>query len=261
VLGQGLRREAVNITDPSEREALFQEAEIELKMARDLNPYNPIYTTELARLYRIWALYSLDPENKKQRIQKSHEHFSQAVKLSPLNAKLWDEWAVLYIDVDYSPEDALKLLRKAIEIDVNYDWTYALVEHLLLRYIVEATYEDTRLQNSELEDIKEIFYQAKEKGIFKKTRSNLNLNIVIAELRSNFGNTNQAVGIYQKAERKITEDFPHYWRIRLAMARMYAQNQKYKIAVRLAEQAFDFAPAQERPMINLLIEKWRSMTK
>ena len=125
-LGRGSLEEAKTISDTVLQEQAFKTAEADLIRAQRINPLNPDHTANLARLHSWWALQAPDDQTRAQRAMVSDQYYSRVTVLSPNSARLWDEWAILFINVLNDPDRASELLEHSLEIDPQYDWTHAL---------------------------------------------------------------------------------------------------------------------------------------
>lgn len=113
-------------------------AQIVLEYARSLNPLNTDHSANLARLHRRWAdLKASDPAARQKELETSAEYYRQATQLSPNNAQLWNEWALVTMamaDLARSGNDTAKAdayladaqakLDHSLELDALYDQTY-----------------------------------------------------------------------------------------------------------------------------------------
>jgi tetratricopeptide (TPR) repeat protein len=113
-------------------------AQIVLEYARSLNPLNTDHSANLARLHRRWAdLKASDPAARQQELETSAEYYRQATQLSPNNAQLWNEWALVITALadlarsandpataDAHLADAQAKLDHSLELDALYDQTY-----------------------------------------------------------------------------------------------------------------------------------------
>jgi tetratricopeptide (TPR) repeat protein len=126
-LGRGSLEYAKTIADPTEQEQAFQIAESDLVKAQTINPLNPDHTANLGRLYSWWALQAQENDARIQRGLISDEYYTRVTILSPNNARIWDEWAILHLNVLKDPERAFEILSHSLEIDPKYDWTHALL--------------------------------------------------------------------------------------------------------------------------------------
>ena len=115
-------------------------AQTVLEYARALNPLNTDHSANLARLHRRWAdLKGADLPARQQELEKAAEYYKQATSLSPNNAQLWNEWALVNISLadtvrqsgnteqaDAYLADAQAKLDHSLELDQLYDQTYLL---------------------------------------------------------------------------------------------------------------------------------------
>ncbi len=143
-LGRGSLEDAKTITDPTQQEQAFRTAEADLIQAQLINPLNPDHTANLARLYSWWALQAPDENARQERGMISDRYYSRVVVLSPNNARLWDEWAILQLNVLDDPDKAYQLLKKSLDIDPLYDWTHALTGDYFNRVGQRTENQDSR---------------------------------------------------------------------------------------------------------------------
>ena len=122
-------------------------AQIVLEYARSLNPLNTDHTANLARLHRRWAdLKASDPAARQKELETSAEYYRQATNLSPNNAQLWNEWALVIMAMsdlarsgndtataDTYLADAQAKLDHSLELDALYDQTYMIRGQLFLK--------------------------------------------------------------------------------------------------------------------------------
>jgi tetratricopeptide (TPR) repeat protein len=112
-------------------------AQIILEYARSLNPLNTDHSANLARLHRRWAdLKASDPAARQKELETAAEYYRQATQLSPNNAQLWNEWALVITTMadlaraadpaqaDVYLADAQAKLDHSLELDALYDQTY-----------------------------------------------------------------------------------------------------------------------------------------
>lgn len=116
---------------PDQHETYLARAEAVLDDARRHTPLNLDNTRNSARLHRVWAGLATDPAKQQQHIDIAQGLYSQAVHLSPTNASLWNEWALLYIELR-QPDKALPLLAQSLKIDDGYTTTWWIRANLYL---------------------------------------------------------------------------------------------------------------------------------
>jgi tetratricopeptide (TPR) repeat protein len=231
---------------------LVAQAERDLKNAQQISPLNTDHTANLARLYSLWASLTDDPALKNERAKISSDYFSRAVSLSPQNARLWDEWAILYLNILQDLQEASQRLEKAREIDPFYDWTYGLLGDYYARTIQNLPGDQDRqeaLENAAVQYRKAIELSSPEDPQLRYSYS-LALGGVEAQLER----TEAAIVAYEQA----LQWSPYHednWRIYEAIARLYVQNGDLEFAVSAAEDAIEIAPEDQRERIQNLINQ------
>ncbi len=71
-------------------------ARVTLEHARQVNPLNTDHSANLARLHRRWSDLAADTTERRLRLDQASDFYKQATALSPHNAQLWNEWAVVF---------------------------------------------------------------------------------------------------------------------------------------------------------------------
>jgi tetratricopeptide (TPR) repeat protein len=126
-LGRSYLEQAKITESTSDQDSLVMQAEKDLKVAQSINPLNTDHTANLARLYTWWTQQATDSATRTERAQKASDYYAMAVTLSPNNSTLWDEWAVLYMQVIGQAEPALERLQHALSLDSRYSFTEGLL--------------------------------------------------------------------------------------------------------------------------------------
>ncbi|WP_376788525.1 O-antigen ligase family protein [Thermoflexus sp.] len=140
-----------------------------LEQARWLNPLNTDHTANLARMHRRWADLLLDPRYCRTRIDLTKmspefvrhvdlagRYYEEAVRLSPNNAGLWNEWASVDLYQRNDLESAERKLQRSLELDDQFDQTYQLYGDLLMVRSEEVA--DSVAKRRALEQA-EVFYR------------------------------------------------------------------------------------------------------
>lgn len=109
------------------RTDLIRASLVVLRTARDLNPLNTDHYANLARLHRFWGEASGDSS----KFEIASDYFQQATTLSPNNAQLWNEWAIVSI-LRGLPDDAEAKLQHSLGLDEHYDLTYYYLGNLYM---------------------------------------------------------------------------------------------------------------------------------
>jgi len=96
-------------------------AQTMLLHARDLNPLYTEHTLNLARFYVPET--PIDSDAKVKLAELAGRYYAQAIRLSPGNVLLWNEWAVLDLDRK-DPDAALVKLAESLRRGPRYGPTY-----------------------------------------------------------------------------------------------------------------------------------------
>jgi tetratricopeptide (TPR) repeat protein len=235
--------------DPSAQEALFLEAQALLEEARAINPLNTDNTANLARLYNNWAAFAEDPQTRATLAQAASESYAQAVTLSPNNARLWAEWASLYLALLPDLEAARQRLDRAIALDASYDWTYGLLGEYYL--LASAETNDPQEQRRALLQAAEHYAAALRlsKSADPQLRSGYAVALAGAYVR--LDRPGPAIQAYEQAV-AINPETPGRWQIEEALSRLYAQSGHPENALAHAVAALELAPEAERGRL----EEW-----
>jgi tetratricopeptide (TPR) repeat protein len=110
-----------------------------LETARDLNVLNTDHYANLARLHRFWG-----ETGDRAKFETADSYFRDATDLSPNNAQLWNEWAIVSI-LRGLPDDAEAKLNRSLELDDRYDLTYYYQGNLYMNLGEGAQDNDLRL--------------------------------------------------------------------------------------------------------------------
>ena len=89
------------------REDALTAARVTLENALKVNPLNTDHSANLARLHRRWSDLAADDDERQLRLAQAGDYYRQATTLSPHNAQLWNEWAI----IDFSIYELAARLR------------------------------------------------------------------------------------------------------------------------------------------------------
>ena len=253
-LGRAYLEEAKLANDPSQKEQIFLQAEEDLKHAQSINPLNPDHTANLARLYSWWASQAQDDKEKKQRALISSHYYETVLKLSPNNARLWNEWAILNLNTLKNLDKAYEILVTSLNIDDQYDWTHAIMGDY---YSISANNID-----EETEKIPYLEKAAKEYSLAistanertLKSEQGLNYFLVLSNVYQRIGENNKAIETLEESL-KYTNDPNKIWRIEESLSQIYYNNQEITNAILHIENALIYAPEDQRQRLQSLLNK------
>ena len=248
-LGRSYLEQAKITEKTADQDTLIEQAESDLKVAQSINPLNTDHTANLARLYSWWAGKATDPKVRSERGQKASDYYETAVTLSPNNSTLWDEWAVLSMQVIGKPQDALIQLQHALELDPKYSFTQGLLGDYYLR-LANST-EDLTTKEQALSRAAEYYRTAAE--VAKKTDptskasylvSLANVYVLMAGLdpqNVNNEQLHQAISVLvESMDAGLSAN--DLWKVQEAVAKLYVQLGDKKQAQYFANLALSGAP-------------------
>ena len=122
------------------RTDLIRASLVVLERARALNPLNTDHYANLGRLHRFWGEASGDAG----KYDLADGFFKQATILSPNNAQLWNEWAIVSI-LRGQADDAESKLQHSLSLDERYDLTYYYQGNLYMSLGENSQDNDQRL--------------------------------------------------------------------------------------------------------------------
>lgn len=251
-LGRAYLEYGRSLDDPAQREQLFARAKTDLEKAQKLNPLNTDHTANLGRLYSLWASFAGDPTTRQDRGERSAAYFSQATILSPNNARLWDEWAILYLNVFQQPDQAYQRFMRALEIDPNYDWTYALLGDYYLQESQDV--EDPQKQEELLSMAASSYRQALELISPRDTQNRYSYYLALAGTYAQLGQPEEAISAYEGAIEVRPED-PNRWRIEEALGKLYLQVADRTNAYTHLATALSLAPSDQTDRLRDLVSQ------
>jgi len=233
-LGRAYLEYASTLDDPAVREAVMRETELILTQARQINPLNTDHSANLARMYRRWADLTSDEEKRPLLLQQSSENYAIATSLSPQNAILWNEWAMLYY---YGLGDVARYertIQRSLEIDPGFEQTWLVCG-------------DVSRQQDNLEEAAHCY----EEALALKSRA--------PQVWRMLGDTYIALQRWDDAIDALTRtvelqpDAGDVWNIHQVLARLYSQTDQQEQALWHAQEAVRLAPEDQQAVLQDLV--------
>lgn len=139
-MGRVYLEKARRAPDVASRDAAFRQGEAVLVQAQNTNPLNMDHARNLASLHRVWAsvLRDSDPVASQMHYDQAEAYYQEATALSPNNAALWNDYALLRVERD-NGAGAEELFAKSLSIDSQYINTYILRGNF---YLQEERWEE-----------------------------------------------------------------------------------------------------------------------
>ena len=277
-LGRAYLEFASAIEDPAVRETVLLETEQTLHEAREINPLNTDHSANLGRMYRRWMDFvsADDIETRQYLFQKSAENYAIATSLSPHNAILWNEWAVLYLSVGDLAQ-AQEKCSHSLELDPEFDETWWKVQASIyasqndITKTIEA-YEraldikprltdvwllmgDTYMRQNQLEEAAAAYEQALE----------LNPNHtqawrVLGSIYAQLGRLDEAITALQHTL-ELNPEASDAWDTHRILAIVYNQLGQNHAALSHAQTALELSPEDQQPALQDMVAQLLSVTE
>jgi len=250
-LGRAYLENAKTIQDAGEREQLIREAEGDLRKAQAINPLNTDHTANLARLYSLWASYSQGAV-RTEKAEISSNYFSKAVKLSPNNARLWDEWALLLLNILQKPNEAFEQLQRSKEIDPEYHWTYGLLGDYYAQMSRQADNDSAKVQA--LQQAVANYSQALELPTPGEAQAPFSYALALGNSYTQLLDFPSAIDAYLRAI-EVAPSGAEIWRIEEVIANLYVEMGDRSNALIHAQNALSRAPEDQKDHLEKLISQ------
>lgn len=209
--------------DPQLRTNFLEEARAILERAQNTNPLNTDHTRNLASLHRGWAQISTTEEERDHNLALAHDYYASSTKLSPFNAAIWNDWAVLQAERGQLDE-ALETFNHSIEIDPYWANTYQ------MRSDLAVTLEEYELALADYEKLIELMPNDIT-GFSGKA-------YVLAQM----GQVNEAIN----ANIKVLESFPSDYNSHKNLAILYQQAGDLELSRYAAQNALMIATDEQK---------------
>jgi len=268
-LGRALMSKANSVSDSTERIRWFEESLKALDRARQLNPLNPDHYRNLGKLYRNWAEVAASAEERAEKLSLAHNYYEQTAKLSPHNAEIFDEWAMVYLARgDY--DGALEKLNYSLSLDQQFGSTYLILGNLYAMqgkideaaeaYRQALVYEPNNAEAHSA--LGYIYYQ--QGNITDALASNLEavqIDPYLARAHSTLGLIYFQLGRLQEAvdeNLKVLQVFPNDLISHRNLALLYQQLGRIDDAITHAQKALELSPESEKPGLQSFIEQLKA---
>ncbi len=240
--GNTQRYEILNTT-PAQTAALnrldlLYAAQTMLLRARELNPLLTAYTVELARFYKPEV--PVDTPGKKQLADSVNTYYAEALRLSPNDVKIWNEWANFALAGMNDPALSLEKLNASLARNDKYGETYL---HLGNVYAVKEDYGRAAEAYENAVKMQPQLAEAESKLGFVYYRQ---------------GRLADSAQAYRKYL-ELAPDAGNQWEAHKNLALLYEQMHDVPSALREAEQSSELAPANLRDQLVELVSRLKAL--
>jgi tetratricopeptide (TPR) repeat protein len=274
-LGRAYLEYASRLDDPNVRDQIMHRTEEVLKRAREINPLNTDHSANLARMYRRWAGFVSEPERRSELVQLADRNYEIATRLSPQNAILWNEWALLHLSTG-NFEQAQQKIAQSLEIDPDFDQTWTVQADIyanqnMITDALEAYNEalaleprqadvwlrvgDIRRRQNELEEAAEAYEQALE----LKPRQT-QVWRVLGSLYAQLERPAEGIQALQRSL-ELAPEANDAWDSHRILAILYNQAGQNAKALSHAEKALEMAPEDQKANIENLVAQLQSLSQ
>ncbi len=240
-LGSAYLNQAKKQGTPAAQAASLAQAEAALKTAQRLNPLNTDHTANLARLYRQWALLASSPADRQKLIGQADANYATAVKLSPNNVLLWNEWADFSLQLRGAPDAAQTELDHSLALDTTLGQTYQIQGDI---YVWRA---NQAADAAERKGYAERAIQAYQTGLNRGDEAGLHVGL--AQAYEVEGLYPMAVEQLQRAIQMTLPGSPDLWQLYRQLGGVYEKAGDTSQARVYGQKALDLAPAASRAEI------------
>lgn len=244
-LGRAMLEAATAVADVSTQEEYLARAEDRLIGAQDVNPLNTDHTANLARLNTRWLQLLSDPVKQEERLDLAEKYYEDALKLSPQNSVIRNEYARLAYDLMRDCELALKLYSDSIEIDPYYEVTYLGYADTLVACAAELEGEEkTAVYNDAV--------AALTTGV-ELLPTNVRAWQQLGQLQQELGNHEDAIASLEEAIARDERGQLQTWQVLYIMAISHRDLGDDANAIDKARQSLEQSPEEYRPQIQQFI--------
>jgi len=245
-LAQGLGEE----TPAEQRVAIFVKTEEVLTGARETNPLNTDHSANLARFYKSWAarvaadlraesLGEAEVASLQARrqvlLQQSLENYEIALTLSPNNPILWNELAQLYaLDMGDQPRFE-ETIAHSLEVDEEFEQTWMLLG-------------DLASSQGDVDGAIEAYLRSLE------VKNNCTVRRVVGTLYAQQSRWDESAAFLEASVAEC-ETAGDLWEMYRVLAITYANQGEVALALETAEISLGLAPADQKPMIQQMIDQ------
>ncbi len=172
----------------------------------------------------------------------------------PNNSRIWDEWALLQLNILNRPEEAFKHLTHSAEIDPYYDWTQALLGEYYIR--VSQNQSDPQAKTVALEQAASHYREAL--NLARANNDKRNYNISLGQLYIGMKEYRLSINAFEEAVR-LAPNSKDLWRYEQTVAQLYAQIGDKNSAIFHANSALVAAPDDQKSGVENLIAQLDAM--
>lgn len=243
-LGRGYLEKSSVTPAGTAQEDLMATARDRLLRAEEINPLNTDHTANLARLHTRWAELTSGTE-RDEKIESAVSYYEGALRLSPHNAVIRNEYARLVFLMLNDCDRSLALYDLSAEVDPYYVTTH------FDRADISLACANQTADDQQQDYFNEAVSSLTDGLARRPTESRRWLQL--AQVYRQLGNQDAALSTYEEAAEKVNE--ADLWSVQYSMADLYREMGNMEQARELAQEALTTAPPDQAPQIQALLDQ------
>jgi tetratricopeptide (TPR) repeat protein len=244
-LGRAYLEKSSATTTGTAQTGLMETARDRLVRAQEINPLNTDHTANLARLSTRWADLTAETE-RAEKIEAAVGYYEAAIKLSPQNAVIRNEYARLVFVLLGDCDRSLALYDNSLAVDAFYTTTYFEKADIAAACATQQTAEEDQ------QPYYDLAFAALEEGLERRP-TELNRWRQLASLYVQLEENESALTVYEEALEAVNPQ--EKWIVQYLMAQLYQTMGDNEQARELAQEALTTAPPEQASQIQTLLDQ------
>lgn len=248
-LGRAYLERSTLTTDANEQDELLNEAQNRLLRAQVINPLNTDHTANLARLNTRWTELSQTEVDKDERLETAETYYQDALKLSPQNSVIRNEYARLLYALKKDCDSSIDLYTESLEIDPYYANTY-----FSLGDVYVACAKDLPEQH-------DAYYQQAAETLqagLERNDGNVSAWFQLGQIYREMEDYQASLDAFEQTKTLVVSNGRNQiplWQIDYWRATVYNEMGDKDNALLVAQEAMAAAPENAQPQVQLLIDQ------
>ncbi len=255
-----------SVSDSKVKNLIFEECLKSLEQARQINPLNSQHYSLLGYLFHAWGKMDLSPEGRREKLNRSHFYYKQAVHYAPHDILTYHLWALVFLTQgDF--DGALDKLNISLSLYPRFGPTYLNLGEIYseqgkLEKAEESYWQAITYEPNLAKAHSALGYLAFKKGNLLESKEflleALQLDPDQPAARSLLGIIYFKSGQIDEAieeNLKILRLYPNDLSSHNNLALIYRKIGRFKEALMHAQKAFELSPESDRPGIQRFIDQ------
>lgn len=205
--------------------------------ARDLNPLQADHSLNLAHFFK--PDLPVDTAARRALVERADAYYAQALKIRPLNARFWNDWAEFDLVYHNDPDLAMAKLTDSLQLDPNFNETYVLLGRT---YTAKQDLNQAAAAYQQAISLRPDVAEAYAKLAF------------VYHQQDNLPGAIEAFRAYIQ----LSPDAPNAWEAHKNLALIYKQSGNMPQAIAELEIAASLAEDNTQKNLNDLVKQWQA---